>query len=848
MKRLIFIISYMLFIILCSCNDAEYLGNEYVKSDYILRATIEQKNQARSVIDFNGNVSWTDNDYIGVCGKINRNVKFHYSSNENDKENFIGNFDSENDQIEVAYYPYNIDAQYDGNSIRFDIQEINEYQSENKAPMIGHPITDKHIIFSQTGGVLVLKIIGMPENASKIQIISDNDSPCLSGSAVISNLCDGDPLFKIENGKHMICYDISSLISKKKMLKLNVPLQVGLYKKLHVKILDDNNHDIKSLSLSDINVTRADMINTKTINCSDILYCTMLPEECLKETQWSEGLTTSTEILILRRENEDKSSITTLHNLRNQDELSIVTDTLGYVTEFIFNDEEYLSVVNRDSNKISYYYYSNNNFEYIEESTTSARHISTANRYDSRAGVDGMIIFQTLDEALSVLDLIKIPSTLEEKVSKVFGDTFDSIKDNLSIYDSWNDEVDLLAGLLDPSPNRLKILIALGAYAEKKLNKATEAFYNKLCGATINVLKPTVEGSKIHFGYSVRNTSKIPKGNGGFDSIQRKCYVSVLKRWNGQKMPGILSFITGEEFGRTEVVANKDFDSKQFSISFEKGFTYYFIARIILTTTYTDDYASRTCFSSTTYSSDIEHISADNIGEIKTNSIKFQNNKVEFDFTIHGEKLNGQSMGVELFHDEKKVWDNFDYAGTGSRCVISLNKNDFDCNYASFKATAKGRWRLRSYVNMPLTLEKCYSEFIDFDKFIYDESPSVRFINPIIQRTEELSSRARADGDDDSKKYITYFSYGLDIKGGFWISHIDAKSDTEGPIWNLSKTNIISDQQEAFDYSWVYSEKRPINPTLWYDITLRNGDVITSENGLKFSGCPMNQISIINAR
>lgn len=78
------------------------------------------------------------------------------------------------------------------------------------------------------------------------------------------------------------------------------------------------------------------------------------------------------------------------------------------------------------------------------------------------------------------------------------------------------------------------------------------------------------------------------------------------------------------------------------------------------------------------------------------------------------------------------------------------------------------------------------------------------------------------------------------------MSRIDAKSDTEGPIGYLSMSNITSDDQEAFNYSWTYSEKNPITPTLWYDITLRNGNTTKSANNLKFTGCPMSKIEYNN--
>ena len=847
MKKIFLIISSI--ILMCNCNNEDIAGIpsfDIIGHNFTLTATIEQSTLTRSTINYVGNVSWTDNDYIGVFGEKNENVKFHYASNNN-ADNFTGNFDSDKNKIKFAYYPYNNSIQYDGHSIRFNMPENNEYHSENKAPMIGKVVSDKHVSFCQTCGVLLLKIIGMPQNAAKIKISSDDESPFLSGTAVIANVDDQYPICEIENGSHIISYDISTLESKEKLMRLYVPLQIGFYKKLYISILDDSQSTIKMVSMSNTDIARGNMINTSVINCSDLLYCTIMPQTCFEGTQWTEGMITSSEKLLLRKEEEDKSSIMTIYDLRNESELSIVTDSLGNVTELILNDEEYISVVNNDKGQISFYHYLNNSIDYIEGTNVDSLLCSksTFHTDDTRAGVDKVYFFQTINNAYSIFNIFKsykkaadYQTSLEEQL--VAANTIAGLGIK-------NDEVDLINGIT--GSDQLGIALEIASYAEKKFNKHLEKFYNLLCGATISVIEPTIEGDKLRFGYSVRNTSKIPHGKAGFDTITRKCYVAVIRQWNGTRMPGVMTVASGEQYGKEEIVANNDFDKKDFYIPYEKGYTYYFVARIILETTHTETtlhpqigYVKSPRFRKVTYSSDIEMISLNNIGEIKENSITYNNEKVEFNFYILGEKLFGRTMGVELYHDGELVWENYDNIAGINKCVLTLNKNDFDCDYNLFKATAKGRWQIRSYVLYDMTGEPCYSEFVDFDKLVYTQYPSVTFYNPIIQGTEEIITRTRSNDNEDSKKYMTFFSYGLIIKGAFWMDRIDAKSDTEGPIGYLSKNNIKSDVIDAFDYSWTYSEKKPITPTLWYDITLRNGEILKSANELKFTGFPISEI------
>ena len=453
----------------------------------------------------------------------------------------------------------------------------------------------------------------------------------------------------------------------------------------------------------------------------------------------------------------------------------------------------------------------------------------------SRAGVDEIKIFSTISTVWNIIDVVgRLSKAIINKALK------DIIQELADQYDTGIDELELL---------RDRDLVALAVYLEKKVNNQKTELYYSLCGATITTIAPIIKNGDIQFGYSLRNTSKIPSGNLGYDKIKRTCYASILKVPNGNRKPLNSEIICNSpKYGEMEVKIDSD---KTFEIPAEKGYTYYVISRISLDAIYSisdinSEYAGQEFSTQITYSGDVESISTDNIGNIEINSIKYEYGQICFDLTIHGEQLWGRNMGIEIFNTGNNVYRNFDTMGTGNRCVLKLNKNDFDCDYNSFTAKAKGNWQIRSYVLRDLTNEICYSEFKDFDKLVYDKYPSVTFINPIIQSTEEITSRSTAD-ENDSEKYITYFSYGLDIKGAFWINRIDAKSDTEGAIGSLSRNYIYSDGQDSFNYSWIYSKENPITPSLWYDVILHNGKTLQSSNDLRFTGCPISNIEYNNS-
>lgn len=831
MKKIFPIISSI--VLMCSCSDIDFddiFSNDNIGHECTLTATIEQSNQTRSTVNYVGNVSWTDDDYIGVFGDKEKNVKFHYASNNDDINNFTGNFDSGQDKIAFAYYPYNKDVQYDGYLLKFDIPENNEYHSENKAPMLGHVVSGKHVNFYQTGGVLLLKIIGLPENVCKIQIQSDNDSPNLSGSAVISNVSDGLPMFEIEKGNHLISYELSLIEAQEKLAKLYVPLQVGSYKKLTISILDDDGDIIKVVSLSNVNVQRGSLINTNTINLSGLLYYSIISDG-EKKSAWDQIIMTGSDAMILLK-NTDYGQQISVANLNNLETINYTIDSKGNITN-VYSDEIYVNIC-RNENLITSIMLIDQDGVKEYKSTGSLCNLPSKRKSITKAGVDELRVFSTLSDLIGTLDLIK--GATNALIGRDIDKLLQTITDQ---YNTGNDELELLRNR-DP--------LSLAVYLENKVNKNNEKFYNTLCGATIETIIPTVSNGKIIFGYIVRNTSNIPKGMNGYDRIRRVCYTAVQKIPSGSRKPTNTEvFMSSSRYGEQEVV--KD-DYKTFEIPYEKGFTYYFISRIqLMTESIVNNPNSssygQTIYHGVTYTSDMHSLMTDNIGEIVFNSIKYVDDKIMFDFNVYGKNLwNPETFGVEIYHDGEKVSKVQSPLGI-CNCVIKLRRSELECDYNAFVAKAKGNWQLRTFLrNIPS--DNDYSCFVDFDKFVYDKYPTVTFFNPIIQKTEEISTRTRSDDDDDSKKYITYFSYGLDVQGAFWMNHIDAKSDTEGSIGYLSKSGITSDGQQAFNYSWTYSEKNPITPTLWYDITLRNGKTTKSANNLKFTGCPISNIEYNN--
>ncbi len=844
MKQLLSIVAILLTITSCNREEFEDISNTSNNAYCVINATIEQECQTRSSINYFGSVSWTDDDYIGVFGKDSQNVKFHFVQNESGNNSFWGNFDTEKEDMLFAYYPYQSNVSVLSNSITYDFPDTQTYHSANKAPMFGKVVSDKIINFYQTGGVLSIKVIGAPESVAAIQLSSNDNSPLLSGEVVISDITGQNPTFKIDQGKHSLKYTLSEDVDFKSIINLHIPLQVGYYEKLYVTLLNGDNSIYKELSLSNLEIKRGVLVNTKTINCSDKLYYQILPEEAVNDTDWDYAMMTSTDAFITWK-SDDNTTIIAITNLRNLDVITITTDSNGNIAN-IFNNSEYISIIRQANGSASAVLYNDNGIEVLEDIIVKQQ--IKDQKLSTRAGVDQIKVISTIKEGYDICTIVNANS--DEIKMQLMDECVRDIADKAGVGpEGYSDEFDLAKGIVSSKGNPYGLALEVGVYAESKVNKSNIDFYNKLCGATITNIEPTIINGQIRFGYSVRNTSNIPSGKLGYDKISRKCFSAIKKVPNGAKVPSIMSIITTtSKYGEKEIINDTD---EYFYIPFEKGYTYYIISRISLSTKSVEtdlnpSYAGQEFMHTVTYTSDMSYISADNIGEIEINEIKYENNQVIFDFNIWGEfvnKDNSRNWGVDLYHNGSKIaWESIYPLGlSGFRCVLKLNRDAFDCNYEDFKATAKGKWQLGSSIYVDGTTSETYSQLVDFDKLVYDTYPSLIFINPIIQRTEIIQTRS--SDDDDSEKYITFFSYGIKVKGGFWFKQYTAKSDTEGPIASLSSIQPPSyDGEWAYDYSWTYSKEKPISPTLWYEIILNNGKTIQSANNLKFSGCPIDNI------
>ena len=123
----------------------------------------------------------------------------------------------------------------------------------------------------------------------------------------------------------------------------------------------------------------------------------------------------------------------------------------------------------------------------------------------------------------------------------------------------------------------------------------------------------------------------------------------------------------------------------------------------------------------------------------------------------------------------------------------------------------------------------------------YDTKPSIVFSNPKIINTEVIGSETNYDDDGNpytDYHYSTSFNYDTEVTGSFWIHHVTAGisggtwfKDNPSWSWNPSSDGIY----EGGSRSHYWTSSKSLGHTNWYNLHLRNGDILKS-NYLNLSG------------
>lgn len=211
-----------------------------------------------------GGVTWVETDAIGVFGTKTKNAKFE-STGAGANVTFVGELDSSNEEPTLAYYPYNENASLDGNSLSFTLPSEYTYTEESNAPMLGVKQADGTFSFKHLCGLLKVTVKNMPENAKRLFVVSEGtdekEAPFLTGDVTVNDVTADDATLSItKNGGREVSIDLKN-VSAQETYAFYIPVPVGEYPKLSVKLEMNDGIIYFDKGLSDVDMKRTMMMD-----------------------------------------------------------------------------------------------------------------------------------------------------------------------------------------------------------------------------------------------------------------------------------------------------------------------------------------------------------------------------------------------------------------------------------------------------------------------------------------------------------------------------------------------------------------------------------------------------------
>lgn len=257
----------LVLLMLAACQEKEEL-NHVAKGSVSLKASIENSD-ARTSVDEEGHVSWVVADAIGVFGEETENARFQ-SISSGSEVLFIGDMSSHQDVPFLAYYPYDENASLDGNALHFTLPSSYTYTGQSQAPMLGVKQADGNFVFKHLCGLLKVKVKNMPQNAKRLFVVSegteDKEAPAITGDVLVNDVtADNATLNITQNKGHEVSIDLKNT-SAQETYTFFIPIPVGEYPMLSVKLEMNDGVINMDKSTSNVNMRRAMMLDMPLID------------------------------------------------------------------------------------------------------------------------------------------------------------------------------------------------------------------------------------------------------------------------------------------------------------------------------------------------------------------------------------------------------------------------------------------------------------------------------------------------------------------------------------------------------------------------------------------------------
>lgn len=829
-------IMWMACLIMASCSKQELIEQVSKPVHSNTLCVVTEKQVSRSVLNYEGNFYWTENDYIGVYGSETENARFYLNSQGDGISTFTGNMNFSNEAVKWAYFPYSQEVKVNQQQLTFPISAERTISNENHSPMIGRVESDNTVRFYHTGGILYLKVVGLPEYATQLVITSEGENaPYLAGTAVIDDRYEDGCTYYIENGSREIVYDVQSLNKDEYFHYIYVPLQVGNYEKIRVAIRNEKGGTIKERTLSDLIVERARMTETPVLNFSEKLYGYQLPEDWLVETQWDEAMLFSNELFIACDNESEETRRFFISNVMdwgssNAKALQVVMDAEG-------------NVLNMTTDSFSAYF-SNRKGDYVDITLMLDNNIETfANQYipsrsaQGRAGVgEGSLsaVIGVVDycsgvkkimspdkwdlgateiglQAVSVLANNKAVEIVVGIAGEAMSGAVEGAVGGLIVGSVGGPAGALSGAVTGAGVGAVKGLIVgtIKVVAEELDNKNNERIYEKFCGQAQIVLGEPIQINNEMFSieYSLRNSQSVPdayklRGTCGL-LVKEFSNYDILNQSAGRISYGVLG---AKSYGERNL--SSDWTHVQ-NISFRKGYTYLMVAYVTAFDV-TDENVLNT-LNPICYYSDVKKItfhnsSLENVKVAPNNPMAYANNN--FHTTVRADvQCDAKNWKVCIMRGENTYMEQ-SYSGNTPQSVVfnleipallyfNLTKmNDKDDVIKPYD-----KWRISVVAMNENGTTSSQSKNLNF---VYDTPSSIKIISAKKIATQKVSSSSSRAADDEGTYYQTTYEITVQVKGAPRFKYFQVRS-SKG---NLYTGNIKPHEDGTYVYEGtiVYEE------------------------------------------
>lgn len=248
MKSRFFLAMATLSLVIAGCENKDFEEAGLLNGNVRIKATMEQKEATRSLVDDSGKFTWATGDKISVFTSTNENREFTLSSGNGETEaTFDGALVGTETMSTCAVYPYNAGHKVSRNELTVTLPAeygdfTTDYARNTHAIMVAKidaaqsQTSLSNLDFKHLGGVLRFAIDNMPVDAAQfVFTATDKD---VTGTFDV-NLGDTEPVIKAGSSattNNTVTINFKPLTAATDGMIFYVPLPVGEYKGFSIAV------------------------------------------------------------------------------------------------------------------------------------------------------------------------------------------------------------------------------------------------------------------------------------------------------------------------------------------------------------------------------------------------------------------------------------------------------------------------------------------------------------------------------------------------------------------------------------------------------------------------------------